>query len=199
MKKISKLLIVLISVLTVSCTAEGDRIVNVETSAVQQVINEKNATVQRLMYNLLTPQDKQLIWAQKLDELINSQNLNQQQVKLLSEVKSVLTIEYFDNQIVNDEKEIIKVYYMKSFLKKAQTFFTTDFIYSNFYKIDPKKNNLRTAPLDDFTNCGCYRGSIWTCGIVSPVTCKIPANYCRESHSGCGLWYDYPCNGECRS
>ena len=199
MKKIFVLLGIFSIALTTSCSMENGSITNEDKSAVQEIKNEENVAVQRVMYNILTPEEKHLLWTQKIDALVNSGKLNVEQVKLLSEVKNNLTIEYFNDSISNDKKEIIKIYYMKNFLKKAQTLFNNEFIYYNFFSINSSKAMARTAPLDDFTNCGCHRGTIWTCGVISPVSCKIPDNYCRESNSGCGLWYSYPCDGECRS
>ncbi len=179
-----------------SCSTENESLNESKTSRIQEIKNEKNIAVQRVMYNLLTPDEKYRLWSEKIDNIIKDKNLNIEQVSLIKEVKSKLNKNYFDDSYTDDNKEIFKVVYLKEFFKKAKANFSDDFIYLNFYTI----NTSRVEFVDDNPNtaCACYKGTtFWSCGVVSPYTCKTPANPCTSKTTGCGLWWQDPCDGKC--
>ena len=195
MKKLFMLSLIFMCLFISSCSVENDKSTLENKIAVQEIKSQKNVVVQRVMYSLLTPEEKQLLWTQKIDVLVSDLKLNYEQIKLLTEVKSHLTVEYFNDSISNDSKEINKVFYMKGFLAEAKILFSAEFIYYNFYTI----NSSKTALPDEFTrNCACNQSTLWTCGVVSPVTCRIPFYACTVTTSGCGLWWGSSCDGQCR-
>lgn len=123
-----KLLFGFIILFLSSCSVENDSLNDSKTTRIQEIKNEKNIAVQRVMYNLLSPDEKYHLWSQKIDNLINDKGLNAEQIDLLEEVKSKLNTNYFDSSYSDDDKEIFKVVYIKEFLKKAKILFNDDFI-----------------------------------------------------------------------
>lgn len=181
-----------------SCSVENDSLNDSKTTRIEEIKNEKNIAVQRVMYNLLSPDEKYYLWSQKIDNLTNDKSLNAEQINLLEEVKSKLNRNYFDDSYSDDKKEIFKVVYLKEFLKKAKDIFDDNFIYNSFYTI----NSSRILFVDDdspINSCACYKGTtFWSCGVLSPYTCKTPPDPCSEKTKGCGLWLQDKCDGTCQ-
>jgi hypothetical protein len=191
-----KLFFGLIILIFSSCSVENDSLDDSKTTRIEEIKNEKNIAVQRVMYNLLSPDEKYQLWSRKIDNLTNDKSLNAEQINLLEEVKSKLNRNYFDNSYSDDNKEVFKVVYLKDFLKKAKAIFIDNFIYNNFYTINSSRVEFEDNSPN--TSCACYKGTtFWACGVVSPYTCKTPADPCTTKTTGCGLWLQDECDGKC--
>ncbi|WP_396167159.1 bacteriocin fulvocin C-related protein [Flavobacterium sp.] len=191
MKKLILTLGIVLSLLS-SCTTD-DTVTNQENSKITSVLKEKNYDTQKLMYRMLSKEEKQEIWVDKIDVLISDSSLSGQQVSLLKDLKNHLNVTLFDTKSNNDEREVFKTIYVKDFLNKAKSLFSEDYVYNNFFTISG--NNSSSKLYDSKPICSCNQGSMWSCGMATS-TCR-ETDKCRKDSDGCGFATMFECNGNC--
>jgi hypothetical protein len=191
MKKLILTLGIVLSLLS-SCTTD-DTVTNQENSKITSVLKEKNYDTQKLMYRMLSKEEKQEIWVDKIDVLISDSSLSGQQVSLLNDLKNHLNVTLFDTKSNNDEREVFKTVYAKDFLNKAKSLFSYEYVSENFFTIN---GNLSLAKLADTKPvCSCNQTSIWSCVGINE-RCK-ETDKCRKDSDGCGFLGFSECNGNC--
>ena len=145
------------------------------------------------MYKMLSKEEKREIWVNKIDKLLLNTNLNSRQIYLLDDLKNHLDINLFDNKSVNDEREVFKTIYVKDFLNNAETQFSYEYIYDNFFTIS---GDIGSSKLyNPIPICSCNQGSIWSCAL-GVSECRA-TNKCRSDTDGCGFAGMFECNGNC--
>lgn len=190
--------IIMLQIFT-SCT-DDEKLQTESKQRISEVLDEENVESQRLMYSLLTKNEKFEIWESKLNKLISNDNFNTEQIKLIKELKSHFTINLFDSSIIkNDEKEIFKNIIVPKFLEEAKDLFTYETIYNSFFTIGDggEFSSLDLTGQDPLgkPNCTCNKGSLFSCaGIVED--CQTSRN-CRVTADGCGFATMFECNGKC--
>lgn len=208
MKKLIVVLGITLSLLY-SCTNDEIKSNDINEARIASVLSEKNTDAQKSMYRMLSKEDKQALWINKLDSLITDKNLNETQTKLLTGLRSQLTVSIFDDNSNNDQREVFKNVYIPYFIKEAQEIFSKDYIYNNFYEIQnyPKTLAMSTSNnglnnrsgdigIGGETACTCNVGSMVSCG--SGISCRQPLwEGCTSTTSGCGAFWVYSCNGMC--
>ncbi|MEZ4853034.1 bacteriocin fulvocin C-related protein [Flavobacterium sp.] len=194
MKKSFLTLIIIVLVLN-SCSTDSElEVSKISSQKISEVVNEKNLSVQKLKYSLLSKEDKFSIWENKINNLIND-NLNDEQKSLILDLKNHLNVSIFDDDLNNDTREIFKTVYSKQFLEKANTIFSEEFIITNFYYINYKFYDGENS------NCNCTSQSSVTClsTIQNPLFCKKGYADCKQSLKNCGFLLRYDCDGMCLS
>ena len=142
--------------------------------------------------------EKFKIWDDKIDNILEKNDITKEQSDLIYELKSRLSINLFKDIKSNDEKEIFKTIFLKNFLKKSINVFSEDFIYDNFYSISSNINYIAAPGEPDegeLPGCTCNRGSIWSC-VGASFECKS-TNKCSDTTTGCGFFTMFECNGRC--
>lgn len=191
MKKLILMLCISFSLIS-SCTND-DSITNLENAKIQTVLNEKNYDNQKLMYQMLSKQEKHLIWSNKIDILISDSSLNNKQVHLLNDLKNHLNDDLFDKKSNNDQREVFKTIYINNFLNKAKSLFTYEYVYENFFTINGNITLSKIAETKPI--CSCNKGSIWSCA-MGTSTC-VRTDKCSFDTDGCGFAGMFECNGNC--
>ncbi|WP_395042858.1 bacteriocin fulvocin C-related protein [Flavobacterium sp.] len=176
-----------------SCNSDYETLKNDSNSRIAVVLSEKNYDSQKLMYLMLSSEDKYKIWNSKLENLIANKKLNEKQLDLLKKLKSNFTINLFDDYKNNNEREIFKNVIVKDFLKKAELTFSYEFIYNNFYTISGRVFDGGSG--DPLPNCTCNKGSIYSCA-MQVNDCK-DSLLCKSTTAGCGFMTYFECNGKC--
>lgn len=194
MKKVFAIFGLAISSILFSCS-ENESINSskeiVNESKISQVLNEKDYESQKLMYNNLSSDEKYKLWNDKIEKIINKNNLNEEQKTLLQELKKNMFVGIFDETENNDKAEIFKNIYVKDFLKKASKIFNREFIRANFYYISKISSERRYS---GESSCSCNIGATFTC--TYRIECRS-LQTCRSSTSGCGFLGAFECNGNC--
>ena len=196
MKKIILTLLMIILSLT-SCTYNNELENNIENSKIKAVFYEKNASNQKIMYNMLNKEEKLKLWEEKIENVLQKNNLNEDQLILINDLKDNLSANLFDNKSFNNEKEIFKSIYVKEFLKKSINVFEEDFIVTNFYSLSSNGYYLGEpdAPENgENPDCSCNTTSMWSC--AASFECKTSRN-CSDTAGGCGFLGMFECNGRC--
>lgn len=191
MKKLILTLAIVLS-LSSSCTTEDDT-TKQGNSKITSVLKEKNYDTQKIMYRMLSNEEKHQIWEDKLDVLISDSSLNSQQIYLLNDLKNHLNVNLFENKSNNDEREVFKTIYAKDFLNKAKSLFTYEYVSENFFTINGNLSLVKLA--DTKPVCSCNQTSIWSCVGINE-RCK-ETDKCRKDSDGCGFLGFSECNGNC--
>lgn len=168
---------------------ETNDLQNRETK-ISAVLNEKNYDTQKIMYRMLSNEDKLQIWQNKIDNMILNDKLNKEQINLIEDLRSNLTAELFDQKKNNDAREIFKSVYVKKFINKAQFLFKPEYFASNFYELNNKVSFDSDKP-----DCTCNQSSIWSCAMQSN-DCQS-SDKCKTTSDGCGFLTMSSCNGRC--
>lgn len=146
------------------------------------------------MYSLLNEEEKFKIWNDKIENIIQNNNLTKEQSDLLYELKKNISINLFKDREKNDEREIFKTIFVKNFLKKTVNVFTEDFIINNFYYLSENSARAIIGNADELPDCTCNIGSMWSCS--GSFECK-ETNKCADTTSGCGFLTFFECTGRC--
>ena len=190
MKKLILTLGIVLSLFS-SCSND-DSLKNEENSRISAVLKEENYDAQKIMYRMLSNEEKLQLWQDKLSTMILNDGLNEKQINLIQDLKAHLNANLFDNSGNNDKREIFKNVYAKDFLKKSQSLFTPKYFTESFYNI-----SNRIAIDDDGPNkpdCTCNQSSIWSC--VGLPDCKA-SDKCDSTPDGCGFLGFSECDGRC--
>ena len=190
MKKLILTLGIVLSLFS-SCSND-DSLKNEENSRISAVLKEENYDAQKIMYRMLSNEEKLQLWQDKLSTMILNDGLNEKQINLIQDLKAHLNANLFDNSGNNDKREIFKNVYAKDFLKKSQSLFTPKYFTESFYNI-----SNRIAIDDDGPNkpdCTCNQSSIWSC--VGLPDCKA-SDKCDSTTDGCGFLGFSECDGRC--
>ncbi|WP_395053636.1 bacteriocin fulvocin C-related protein [Flavobacterium sp.] len=194
MKKII-LTLSFIFILFTSCSVDKQQ-ENINQEKITSVIKEKNLDNQRIMYRMLSKEEKFTIWNDKITELITDNELSEEQKNLLLGLKNNMSSNVFDDSYSNDEREVFKNVIVKDFLNNAQYLFSIEFIKRNLFEIgDPVNNNNKLYVYDSITVCSCNQGSIWSCA-AGVSECR-GTNKCKFATDGCGFFGMFECNGNC--
>lgn len=190
MKKLILTLGIVLSLFS-SCSND-DSLKNEENSRISAVLKEENYDAQKIMYRMLSNEEKLQLWQDKLSTMILNDGLNEKQINLIQDLKAHLNANLFDNSGNNDKREIFKNVYAKDFLNKSQSLFTPKYFTESFYNI-----SNRIAIDDDGPNkpdCTCNQSSIWSC--VGLPDCKA-SDKCDSTTDGCGFLGFSECDGRC--
>lgn len=195
MKKLI-LTLTLIGLIMISCSDENEKI-DITNQKISTVREESNEDTQRIMYNLLTGQERLELWIKTLDDMVLKHNLNNNQKNILVELKANLNAGVFDSTIVNnDAREIFNEVYSKDFIKRARLIFTDQYLYDNLFSLRVIESIEEDGGSNGPFDCGCRVTTIWNCGgPVTPWTCKSVS--CTELAEGCGFLGNSTCNGKC--
>ncbi len=187
----------IITFILMSCSNENlQNEDNLDSSKISLTLKEKNSSTQKVMYNLLSKEEKYSLWIEKINYILYNKKLNEEQAKLIIDLKRNLNINLFDDNEFNNEKVVFKVVYVKEFLEKASQIFDNEFIYDNFFNIESNLKN-RGTPIyffDQFqSDCVCNASSIYGCS----YNYKCKKTDCKFTTSGCGFLFMFECNGTC--
>lgn len=189
-----------------SCSKEDDFNEKINTAKIAQLSKERNIDNQKVMYNMLTKEEKYTLWKDKIENLIQNGQLNQSQLDLIFKFKSHLKVDFFDVTLNYDEKEIFKTVYIKDFLKEARKIFSDKVVYETFYSMSSfGKETAKLSSSTDFSNsfdvtigtkpnCYCNKTSLWSC-TLGMDECKYDG--CQVLADGCGFLGFSECNGRC--
>lgn len=192
----------LIGLTIISCSQNDlnrDSNLSVNTSKINQVLNEKVSEIQKLMYSSLNPEEKLFIWNRKISVLLNDEKLNTQQKELLTELKNNLTSDVFDQNVENYNRTIFKTVYSVEFLEKANELFNKEYILKSFYELTSMQSSVNFKSVT--SNCNCSKASAVTCALggtqESPLICGTAK--CKVKSESCGWLWQYDCDGQCKS
>ena len=148
--------------------------------------------VMRSVYKTYTPNEKKLVWEDKLDQVIAVNMWNETQMSMLLELKVKVATASFDENWsgIGSFKSNLEVWYAS-----ALNQFTRVQLYNMFAV--PHDFINTDAPIGAGSNkdCECNKGSAISCVFTLAGDCgKLQ---CVEDSFGCGFAWMWPCNGLC--
>ena len=115
MKKVIFGLIVSLALFNlISCSDNNEIERTSSNKRISQVLNEKNYTTQKIMYSLLNEEEKLKIWNDKIENILQKNNLTKEQSDLIYELKNNISLNLFNDGERNDEREIFKSIFVKN-------------------------------------------------------------------------------------
>lgn len=187
--------------LSISCSNDDLTQNNYEESLSMAKISnvlDLKGNAQKLAFSSLNATEKHFIWNNRLEEIKNSIR-NDNQTRIIEELKSQLSIEYFQNPTVRNSK----MEYFEKMKLEAYIVFGKELskgYFSTLEDIASLNSRLKDASIDDIDIgggdriCNCNTQDDWC---VWGSSCF--AGFCRQLNSGCGWWLEQPCNGVCVS
>lgn len=193
-------LILFLSIFFISCSNE-DQNVNLDQEKVQFVLNSKNTEVTNAAYQLLNPEEKYFIWNERIDYILNNEDLSAKQKDFINKLKSDLNTTVFKEN--SEEGKLLKSNYNDANLSlfepiQAYYYFGTLANMSNFgtwtsiadagnnSKLDFYRQAIGLYPIG-LKSCNCNGDSMFD------VDCSVTCSSDTNTNSGCGFLWLWPC------
>jgi hypothetical protein len=167
---------------------------NIDTEAIEKVTSTQNFNKQKLFYALLSAEEKQTIWTNKLALMESDETLTADQKTFVSSVLHSLTRDLFDVNKNSDKKNK----YFKYVQNRSIALFGAKLagnIFANVNAPAKKKSLTNSVESSEYPpgsgDCDCSKESDW---------CSSGHACVREGctvKSGCGTFWSYSCNGDC--
>lgn len=160
----------------------------------QRLLDLPTIDLMRDLYRTYTPQERKLVWQDKLNQVVNLSCWNETQISLLRELQHKLSNASFDegDHSYTEFKETQELWCQSALLS-----FTKVQIY-NIVAVPHDFINT-DAPIGAGTansDCECNKGSAVSCVFGFGGDCNKAL--CAET-KGCGFMWLWSCNGECGS
>ncbi|WGH75692.1 bacteriocin fulvocin C-related protein [Tenacibaculum tangerinum] len=165
----------------------------VNQTKIEQVLNAKNKSEQKLTYTLLNKDEKYNLWINKLKTVLSQGKLNKNQRLLINKFIAFLKPKHFITD--SDEQLFLKNVYIPKYLGELKKEFTVNQIGTTFYKI-PITHVDNEGGGGETKDCDCNRNSMVSCQWLNTSSCE--ERTCKSSYDGCGFLLAYSCNGICR-
>lgn len=195
-----------ISLITVtvllSCQKSDIEVASQDSIRVVQEFENADKSSKRVLFNILKPKERHLVWVRAFDKLIGTEEINAKQKLLLFEAKNSLTVDLYDetNSVL---RETHLGAFTQQWIAKAGTEFNEEQLRSilslplsgfksfNVVSIDGK--GAKKAAL----GCDCHGGSSSDCNSTNGnLQCRESS--CGDASSfGCGDWWLQPCDYVC--
>ncbi len=205
-----RILILLSAVVLYNCTTEkqDDLLDVVSQEKVNQVNHAKSKSEQRLLYSVLSPNEKRHIWVTKFDNLIENKKseFDNQQIDLLIKLRDTIdNSNLFDN---SDEAIYFKSISFPEIIKALNRRFTTKQLKRILYEVKnfPSSNKRlmtrsgvvnKDKRIEEYVSsrCNCARGGVLIndCGEL-----EMCVYDCSEETQYCGYLWMQNCVGTCQ-
>ncbi|ULC59980.1 bacteriocin fulvocin C-related protein [Flaviramulus sp. BrNp1-15] len=174
---------------------EFDKVENLKTLSVDN---------QRVAFKLLKNESKAFLWKNRLDNLLNSEDLSSNQRTLIVELQNYINPNLYDNGSAEFSKLDNKV---KDWAFRSENHFTRYQLSTYFTRINNPPAYSQSGPGDDDSpivppvgqgggggdDCACNTSEDYC---LWGANCDNSLN-CETSYKGCGLLWNSPCNGLC--
>jgi hypothetical protein len=189
MKKLFMLF--LISTTFFSC--ESEKIITNEEEFNQKQIDnvlELNGQLQRDAFTLLESSLKYKIWVDKLSR--DKKYLNNEQALMIDKLLDIIDPSFF--KTINKENSKFSIP-LNDWIIEANKVFKRKVFIQTFVSLKSLKNisanNNEFDPINAGPSCSCNTFHDFC------VFDDCASSTCDTSYKGCGLLWDYPCNGRC--
>lgn len=153
-----------------------------------------NLDVMRNVYQSYTPNEKKLVWEDKLNQVIDLNMWNETQMNLLQELKLKVSSATFDENWsgINDFRAGIEVWYLS-----ALNSFSQVQLYNMFAVPHDFINADAPTGAGSTVDCECNKGSAISC--VYNIAGNCNEKKCNVEAMGCGFMWAFDCDGLCPS
>lgn len=158
----------------------------------ERLVSLNSIDVMRNVYKTYTPNERKLVWEDKLDQVIAVNMWNETQMSMLLELKVKVSAASFDENWsgMGYFKSSLEVWYTS-----ALNQFTRVQLYNMFAVPHDFINSNAPIGAGSGVDCECNKGSAISCVFNIAGDCG-KAN-CSSDPSGCGFMWLWPCNGLC--
>ena len=190
--KISSFLLLLA---VICCACKKTSVTDKKSDHYSEIVSASQSE-QKSIYSTLTAEEKAGVWISHFDEMSKSRSFNSLQVEILKSAQQLLLTrkETKPEEFINSDAFII-------WNHRAAEAFTKNEFYALFVSLPASEKSVETLHVLP-ANCGCSSQSDWCNAGMSgdPGTWwACDANNCAvTTKDGCGTFWNYPCNNNCR-
>ena len=187
-----------------SCSKNSDEIESkagkdVNQLKIENVLSIKNGEDQKIAFGLLNENEKYTLWNEKLKNILNNENLNEQQENLVFNIIKDLNPSVYSS-VTNDYDEYFSNIISKKFIQDAEKLFSSKQIKEYFFQINEfsktDAGGIGDNPNDPSCNCNNAIIGGWDCSF--PEFCKATGVTCVDRSLDCGVLNTSPCDGICK-
>lgn len=184
------LLVIVILFTIISCSNENpheNSNLDVSNKKIETVLKLTNVDDQRIAFGLLNENEKAKLWSDKLNSILEKNELSFEQKSLILDLQEKLNNAVFTNN--NSEyKEYFKNIFTKKYLEKLKYSFSPNEIENYFYNLNSNR------VIEKKGDCDCNQGSLFGCGASNDCKNRTCPN---ATPTGCGFLWAWECNGLC--
>lgn len=167
----------------------------VNLKLIDEVIRISSQSEQRLAYNLLSPEEKSILWKQKLTTILKSDLLSEQQRSHIGKLTSFINSDLFEK---SNGGTFLVDSFAKSWCLEGLNYFTKEEIKGIAFSIgniEINDNKFKSGIINpnlvgELPDCNCNSSSAWSCN-----SCLATSN-CKQIVS-CGFLWRSTCDGLC--
>ena len=163
----------------------------------QSIVNAATWQDAKNIYNTYSAAQKEIVWRDKIEEVIQSKNWNSQQLNVINEVLLNLNANIFINNSPQDIK-------FKKFLSSWRGDAIASLGISNYNNAFITIHPFNAPKAEYISGSGGNGGIDCTCNIGATFTCDwlLQSNECNHIscelvETGCGEFWRLPCDGLC--
>jgi hypothetical protein len=179
--------LLLLSAILLSCKKESVSI-DATTEKIQQIKSMSNVSQKIVAFNMLTNDEKAIIWQSHLRDALKEYSLNSRQKDLINESIKIISSEIYDRETKNKYTGVLSIL---SF--KAQKEFS-NIDYARIFHSLNKKTPPTSSVEEERGDCKCASNAY--CLLNNFTVCNT-VNSCNQTQTGCGLFGLSNCTGIC--
>lgn len=181
----------------VSCNKEQHSPVVSKSKTIENFEKIGEQTDQRMAFNLMTIQEKELVVAKHLSFCVQYFHLNTAQIQILKEVKANLHAIFSSENPENSPLMIQLEEDIQTHFSNLDPY-TQSLIFDSMVDSEEDISNMPVGNPNAATNCTCSPKSNWCSGWGQGSVVNCNTSKCNMTHSsGCGTFWSYACNGKC--
>lgn len=184
-----KLLFLLVSISLFFSNCQDDTELSTELPIVNEILSLEGES-QKLAYRMLSSDERYAVWNHKFKSVLEKENLNEAQLDFVLNLKRELRPEYFESDLSETNVELYDRFQV--FKKEAIKLFEKEELKSYFSNINVEVGDEEGGGSGK-RDCNCNKNASLFC----PWTSTCEGISCNESSSGCGWFWQDPCNGVC--
>lgn len=185
MKKI--IIILIFTGVLISCNKENNQIVS-SSEKIEQIKSMTNVSERIVAFNMLSDNEKAIVWKSHLEDAINEYTLNENQLALIKESINTITPEIYNKKTKDKYNGVLSVLSYKA----QKEFSKID--YARIFHSLSKKTQSATYNEPGGGDCACASNAY--CLLNNFTVCN-KLGVCTPTETGCGFFGTSSCTGIC--
>lgn len=207
-------LVICLSAINCSKTPTSSSYESISRPIVDELMNLRDSTNQKISYQLLTETEKQMVWNRHIQSVASRLNLTAQQSQVIKTVYTIID-NFFNGNVIMRSDQLMAMKKLEPAIVAAFDRGTAYRLFYSIYDPDYKFTKGTTVPESSLLaarilpadgegggggSCQCDTTSVYcVCCGTGPLGTTICAGGtgCTPTSSGCGALFMYPCNANC--
>lgn len=176
---------------------------SVNTNVINQLLSLKNEENQRVAFNNLNESERLFLWKTRFENYLNNNVVTDEQGKFLKNIIATLPQNVFSSKAKTDNAVIskmdqLRIDFINMFGHKIAKLLLTHISDKHETTETVGNDKGEIGPNTMMPDCSCSSVSDW-CDCSHPMQCYYCGSaFCSNTEYGCGTFWMYRCNGQCR-